>query len=445
MSGALTQRAPDASPDGASRIGEPRCLGCEQPLSHTVVDLGMHPPCESFVAPEDARAMEPTWPLRVYVCDRCFLVQLPPDVDPRAIFREYAYFSSYSSSWLEHAERYVREVTARFGLDERSFVVELASNDGYLLRNFVAAGIPALGVEPAANVARAAVAQGVPTLVEFFTAELGRRLAAERGHADLICGANVLAQVPPIHDFLEGVRALLAPRGVFTFEFPHLLRMIESTQFDTVYHEHYLYLSLLSLEPILARHGLRLFDVEELATHGGSLRVYGTHAGEQSHADTPRVDAVRRAEAEAGLATLDGYRRFAERVRELKHALLTLLIELRRAGKHVVAYGAAGKGNTLLNYCGIGPDLVEYVVDRNPYKQGRLLPGSRIPIHPPARLRETRPDYVLLLPWNLRDEILLEHAYVSEWGGRFIVPIPRPEVVDPVAAAPSRAVCAGAR
>ncbi len=436
MSDAPAQPAPAAE----SAAGEPRCLGCERPLTHTVVDLGMHPPCESYVAPEDARAMEPTWPLRVYVCDRCFLVQLPPDVDPQSIFEEYAYFSSYSSSWLQHAERYATEITERLGLDERSFVVELASNDGYLLRNFVAAGIPALGVEPAANVAQAAIDQGVPTLVEFFTTELGLRLAKERGPADLICGANVLAQVPPIHDFFGGVRALLAPDGVFTFEFPHLLRQMESTQFDTIYHEHYLYLSLLALEPILARQRLRLFDVEELATHGGSLRVFGTRVEDDSHAATPRVEAIRRAESQAGLGTLDGYRRFAASVEEVRHALLTLLIGLRRDGKRVAAYGAAGKGNTLLNYCGVGPDLVEYVVDHNPYKQGRLLPGSRIPIHAPARLRETRPDYVLILPWNLREEILAEHAYVSEWGGRFIVPIPRPEVVDPVAAALSRAV-----
>ena len=430
MSDAPAQRAAAAPP----------CLGCGHPLTQTVVDLGMHPPCESYVALENASAMEPTWPLRVYVCDRCLLVQLPPDVDPQAIFHEYAYFSSYSSSWLAHAERYASEITERLGLDERSFVVELASNDGYLLRNFVAAGIPALGVEPAANVAQAAEAQGVPTLVEFFTAELGHRLAEERGQANLICGANVLAQVPPIHDFMEGVHALLAPGGVFTFEFPHLLRLMESTQFDTIYHEHYLYLSLLALEPILARHRLRLFDVEELPTHGGSLRVYGTHVDDDSHASTPRVEAVRRAEAEAGMNTLDGYGHFAASVQEAKNSLLTLLIGLQREGKRVAAYGAAGKGNTLLNYCGIGPDLIEYVVDRNPYKQGRLMPGSRIPIHPPARLRETQPDYVLILPWNLREEIVAEHAYVSGWGGRFIVPIPRPEVIDSVAASLSRAV-----
>ena len=407
------------------------CRICAAPLRVTFVDLGASPLCESYLTADQLNRMEPFYPLHAFVCERCFLVQLEEYVRPEEIFTEYAYFSSYSDSWLDHARRYADQMIERFALGRDSFVVELASNDGYLLRNFVAANIPSLGIEPAVNVARVAVEQGVPTRVAFFGTALARQLAEEGQHADLIAGNNVLAQVPDLNDFIAGVRLLLKPNGVATFEFPHLLQLMRQNQFDTIYHEHFSYFSLLTTEFLFARHGMELFDVEELATHGGSLRVYARHRKESGDAEpSARLAALRRAETDAGLGTLEAYSAFGEQVKATKRKLLQFLITARDGGTSIAGYGAPGKGNTLLNYCGIGPDFLEYTVDRNPYKHGRFTPGTRIPIFPPDRLLETRPDYVLILPWNLKDEIVRQMQTVRDWGGRFVVPIPELTVLD---------------
>jgi len=407
-----------------SAAPERPCLSCGTALRHTFVDLGMSPLCESFVPAERLNQMEPFYPLRVYVCDDCFLVQLEEFVSPKEIFTEYAYFSSYSDSWVEHMRGYADLVTERLGLDERSFVVELASNDGYLLQHFVRKQIPVLGIEPAANVARVAIDKGIPTRVAFFGEALAHQLVAEGRRADLICGANVLAQVPRPNDFVAGIRVLLRPRGVVTIEFPHLMKLMAGNQFDTIYHEHFSYFSFLSAEALFARHGLTLFDVEELPTHGGSLRIYARRAEDDSKPVTDRAHRLRERELEAGLLQLETYAGFAEQVRETKRKLLEFLIAAKRAGKRVAGYGAPGKGNTLLNYCGIGTDFVDFTVDRSPYKQGKYLPGTRIPIFAPHQLQEARPDYVLILPWNLKEEIVAQLAEVRSWGGRFVVPIP---------------------
>ncbi len=411
------------SPASASRLD---CRACGAPLSRSLVDLGAHPPCQSIVLPEDAGRPDAVYPLHAYVCEGCWLVQIPNVVPPEAIFSEYAYFSSFSESWLDHARRYVEMAVGRFGLDENSRVVEVASNDGYLLQYFVARGVPCLGVEPAANVAQAALARGVPTRVAFFGEAEAERMVAEGLSADLILGNNVLAHTPHLRLFVAGLKRLLAPGGTVTLEFPHLVRLVEGNQFDTIYHEHYSYFSLHAVEIVFAAHGLALYDVEEWPTHGGSLRVFAGHAGE--HPTSEALRALRRREADWGVTSAAPYDAFARRVRETKGALLDFLHEARRAGKTVAGYGAAGKGNTLLNYCGVGADLVAYTVDRNPYKQGTLLPGSRLPVHAPERIAETRPDYVLILPWNLRDEIAQQMADIRDWGGRFVVPIPAVEV-----------------
>ncbi len=401
------------------------CRFCGRPLTRVFVDLGMSPLCESFLAAEELDRMEPFYPLLVRVCDACFLVQLAEYVRPADIFTDYAYFSSYSTSWLDHARRYVDAMTERFALGRGSRVVEIASNDGYLLQYFVAKGIPVLGVEPAANVARAAEEKGVPTWVGFFGAESAARLARESGHADLMIGNNVLAQVPDLNDFVEGYRVLLAPEGVATLEFPHLMRLMERNQFDTIYHEHFSYFSFFTAEAIFGKHGLALFDVEELPTHGGSLRIYAAHRGSRrAAAPSARVEAMRRMEKENGVDRIETYSAFPEQVRRVKRDLLKFLIAARERGDSVVGYGAPGKGNTLLNYCGIRTDLLEYTVDRNPHKHGRFLPGTHIPIFAPEKIRETRPRYVFILPWNLKDEIMEQLGYVREWGGRFLVPIP---------------------
>ena len=387
----------------------------------------MSPLCETFLRADELNRMEPFYPLRVWVCERCFLVQLQEYVSPAEIFTEYAYFSSYSTSWLKHAKDYTDMAADRFGLDGRSRVVEIASNDGYLLQYFVEKGIPVLGVEPAANVAKAAVERGVPTVVRFFGRETAGDLVRDPGPADLIVGNNVLAHVPDVNDFVGGLKILLAPDGVVTMEFPHLWRLMDENQFDTIYHEHFSYLSFTTVIEIFSAHGLRIFDVDRIPTHGGSLRIYAGHAG-TIRAEEPAVAALRTAEEAQGFRSTERYASFAPRVEETKRALLDFLIETRRAGKSVAAYGAPGKGNTLLNYCGIRTDFVDYAVDRNPYKHGRYTPGTHIPIFPPERIRETRPDYVLILPWNLKDEITEQLAYVREWGGRFVVPIPRVDV-----------------
>jgi SAM-dependent methyltransferase len=397
------------------------------------VDLGMSPLCESYVPADALNTMEPFYPLHVWVCADCFLVQLDEYVGPDRIFTEYAYFSSFSTSWLKHAEDYVTMISDRLALGPKSLVVELGSNDGYLLQNFVKKGIPALGIEPAANVAKAAAARGVETLVKFFGRELAVELVLKRGQADLVLGNNVLAQVPDLNSFVAGIRALLKPTGTVTLEFPHLQRLIEGNEFDTIYHEHFCYFSLISLERILAAHDMTIFDVEELWTHGGSLRVYARPAPDVSRPVSERVSALRAREEAAGFRNLAYYSRFEEKVRETKRELLELLTAAKRAGKRIVGYGAPGKANTLLNYCGIRSDFLDFTVDRNPYKQGRFMPGTHIPILAPEKIDEAKPDYVVILAWNFKDEIMAQLAHIRRWGGKFIVPIPQASVVDPPA------------
>jgi SAM-dependent methyltransferase len=403
------------------------CRFCGTPLTHVFADLGMSPLANAYLSEEQLGQMEPFYPLRALVCHECFLVQLEDYETPDVIFSDYAYFSSYSTTWLEHSRRYAEMVIERFGLDGGSQVVELASNDGYLLQFVVARGIPALGVEPAANVAEAAVARGIDTVVAFFDERLAEELRRERGPADLVVGNNVLAHVPDVHSFVEGLRILLAPGGVVTMEFPHLLRLIEERQFDTIYHEHFSYFSLLVVERLFGEHGLVVFDVLEVPTHGGSLRIYAAADG---RAVEPAVTALRERELAAGLGGIDAYLEFDGAVRAAKRDLLEFLIGAKREGKSIVAYGAAAKGVTLLNYCGIGTDFLDYVVDRSPHKQGRFLPGSRLAIRAPEDVRETRPDLLLVLPWNLRDEIVEQMAWVRDFGCRFVIPVPRVEVLD---------------
>jgi SAM-dependent methyltransferase len=400
------------------------CRHCGEPLRVTFVDLGMSPLCEFYPTAEQARKMEPTFPLHVYVCEKCLLTQLEEYETPENIFTEYAYFSSYSDSWLDHARRYAEAMIGRFGLTARERVVEVASNDGYLLQYFVEKGIPVLGIEPAANVAAVAEEKGIPTLVKFFGDTLAQELKDGGIEADLIAGNNVLAQVPDLNGFVRGLKILLAPRGVITLEFPHLLRTIERNEFDTIYHEHFSYFSFYTVSRILETHGLRVFDVEELATHGGSLRVYACHAADETKQVGPQVAKVLNDEVAAGLTDISGYAAFADKVRQTKWALVEFLLKAKREGKTVAGYGAPGKGTTLLHYCGIGRDLLEYTVDRSAYKQGRFMAGNHIPIHHPDKLYETRPDYVLILPWNLKDEIMAQMASIRDWGGRFVVPIP---------------------
>ncbi len=405
------------------------CRFCGTPLRTSFVDLGMSPLCQTHIAPEQLHEMEPFYPLHAYVCDACYLVQLQEFVSPASIFSEYAYFSSYSASWVEHARRYCEQMIARFGLGSGTQVMEIASNDGYLLQHFVARGVPVLGIEPAANVARVAVDKGIPTTVRFFGRKSAAEIAGEYGRPRLLLGNNVLAHVPDLNDFVAGMKQLLAPDGVITMEFPHLARLMAGNQFDTIYHEHFSYFSFVAVERVFAHHGLTLFDVEELPTHGGSLRIYGRHAENAAVPVGERVLALRRREVEEGFETLARYRGFGEQVRSTKRKLLTFLIEAKAAGRKVVGYGAPGKGNTLLNYCGIRTDFLDFTVDANPYKQGKFTPGTRIPILAPEAIRAARPDYVLILPWNLADEISTQAAYIREWGGRFVVPIPEVRVL----------------
>jgi SAM-dependent methyltransferase len=408
------------------------CRFCGASLSHVFVDLGVSPLANSYLAAADLAKPERFYPLCVYVCARCFLVQLPEAERPEEIFSDYAYFSSVSESWLAHARDYAHAMIDRFGLGPERRVVEIASNDGYLLRWFKERDIPVLGIEPAANVAQAAANAGIETLVEFFGEALARRLAVSGRRADLLVGNNVLAHVPDLNDFVAGLAVLLAPHGVLTLEFPHLLRLMEETQFDTIYHEHYSYFSLTTAEKVFAAHGLTLFDVEEIPTHGGSLRVYARQVSAPADAGKPvgeRVGELRAREARAGLAGLAAYRDFGERVSRVKRRLLRFLIDAKDDGKSVVGYGAPAKGNTLLNYCGVRSDLLAYTVDLSPHKQGKFLPGTRIPILAPKELAATRPDYVLILPWNLRDEIVAQRGEVRGWGGRFVVPIPEVEIL----------------
>lgn len=422
----------DAPAATTEDTGMAECLFCDEPLRDTVVDLGKSPLCETYLTISQLNEMEPFYPLHAYVCRRCWLVQVEEYVEPDEIFgAEYPYFSSYSDSWLAHAKRYTDDMVDRFALDASNTVVELGSNDGYLLQYFAQHGVAVLGVEPAANVAAAAEERGVPTEVAFFGRETAHRLIERGVHADLICGANVLAQVPDVNDFVAGIALLLAKDGVCTIEFPHLVRTVEGNQFDQFYHEHFTYFSLVAAERVFTAHGLALFDVEQLPTHGGSLRIYACHDdADRAGEPRPAVDALRREERELGVQTTEYYRTFAARVSRTKRDLLRFLIDAKDRGEHVVGYGAPGKGNTLLNYCGIRTDLIDYVVDRNPFKQGRFLPGTHIPIGHPDRIAETEPDYVLIMPWNLKDEIAAQLSYVREWGGRLAVAVPRLELLD---------------
>ena len=404
------------------------CRFCGSGLHHTFVDLGMSPLCESFLKPEQLNQMEPFYPLHVYVCDQCFLVQLGEYVSPDQIFTDYAYFSSYSDTWLQHAKNYTEKMVQRFELNPQSQVVEIASNDGYLLQYFVAQGVPVLGIEPAANVADVAIQKGVPTVVKFFGQKTAHELVAEGKQADLLGGNNVLAHVPDLNDFVQGMKILLKPQGVITMEFPHLMQLMAGNQLDTIYHEHFSYLSFITVEKVFAAHGLTLFDVEELPTHGGSLRIYGRHTEDASKPVSSRVTELKTKEEAAGFTRLETYFSFTENAKETKRKLLDFLIKAKREGKSIAGYGAPGKGNTLLNYCAIRSDFVDYTVDRNPFKHGKFLPGTHIPIFHPDKINETKPDYLLILPWNLKDEIIKQMAYIREWGGQFIVPIPEVQV-----------------
>ena len=407
----------------------PSCRFCAASLHHTFVDLGMSPLCETYINAGQLNQMEPFYPLHVYVCDHCFLVQLLEYVSPKEIFSDYAYFSSYSDSWLKHAKAYVEMAVKRFDLGQNSQVVEIASNDGYLLQYFLDVGIPVLGIEPAANVAAVAKEKGISTIVSFFGESTARRLTADGRQADLLLGNNVLAHVPDINDFVKGMKILLKPHGVITMEFPHLMRLIEENQYDTIYHEHFSYFSFLTACKVFLAHGLTIFDVEELPTHGGSLRVFACHTGASDKPIAHRVRDLQFREEAAGFCRLETYLSFGSKVEETKRSLLAFLIEAKTEGKSIVGYGAPGKGNTLLNYCGIRRDFLDYTVDRNPYKHGKHTPGTHIPIFPPEKIGETRPDYIFILPWNLRNEIIQQLAYVREWGGQFVVPVPEVKIL----------------
>jgi SAM-dependent methyltransferase len=401
------------------------CRHCGSPLKHSFCDLGMSPLANSYLTEGQMDQPEIFYPLHAYVCADCLLVQVGEFQPPDSIFNEYAYFSSYSQSWLDHARTYAQEVIPRFSLDSSTQVIEIASNDGYLLKNFVEAGIPALGIEAAENVAAVARQQGIPTETAFFGAKFARELVDGGKPAKLLIGNNVLAHVPDLNDFVAGMSLVLAPGGVITMEFPHVLQLIMQNQFDTIYHEHFSYFSLLTVSRIFANYHLRIFDVEQLDTHGGSLRIYACHTGFTGHETTSRVRDVEDAECAAHLDSIEGYLGYPERVERVKRRLLRFLIDTRDCGLKTVAYGAPAKGNTLLNYCGIRDDLIDYTVDRSPHKQGHFLPGTHLPVYPPSHIRVTRPDFVLILPWNLKDEIMREMSYVRQWGARFVVPIPR--------------------
>jgi 2-polyprenyl-3-methyl-5-hydroxy-6-metoxy-1,4-benzoquinol methylase len=423
---AMIENAPPAQAEPTAL--KPVCRFCATSLEHTFVDLGMSPLCQRHVRPEQIEDMEPFYPLHAYVCAECLLVQLREYVSPKQIFNDYAYFSSYADSWLRHVESYTDLMVQRFGIDANCRVVEIASNDGYLLQYFVQKGVPVLGVEPAANVADVAIAKGIPTVVEFFARETARNILKQHGPADLLLGNNVLAHVPDINDFVAGMKILLARRGVITMEFPHLMQLMAQNQFDTIYHEHFSYLSFATVLRIFAHHGLAIFDVEELPTHGGSLRIYARHADDASKPNGPRVAELLGKERHAGLDRLETYFAFSRQVRHTKRRLLEFLIRAKDQNRSIAGYGAPGKGNTLLNYCAIRTDFLGYTVDRSPHKQGNFLPGTRIPILAPDRIRQTRPDYLLILPWNLKDEIIQQTAYIREWGGQWIVPIPQVQV-----------------
>jgi SAM-dependent methyltransferase len=407
----------------------PTCRFCNAELGQVFADLGMSPLANAYPRPEDARRIEPFFPIRALVCESCFLVQLEESESPERIFADYPYFSSYSSTWLDHSRRFADSIVARLGLDDRSHVVEVASNDGYLLQYFDRRRIPVLGVEAAANVAAVAIQRGIPTLVRFFGVETANELR-ENWQADLLIGNNVLGHVPDLNDFVEGMRLLLKPDGVVAVEFPHLQHLVGDLQFDTIYHEHFSYFSFVTAQRVFEAHGLVVFDVEELPTHGGSLRVFARHLDDGSKPVSATVEALAERERKAGFEDLDLYRRFSQAVPVKKREILEFLIGLKREGRTIAGYGAPAKGNTLLNYCGVRTDLIDYTVDVSPYKQGCLLPGSRVPIRSPDALRETKPDVVLILPWNLREEIVEQHSYIRDWNGRFAVLSPSIALIE---------------
>jgi 2-polyprenyl-3-methyl-5-hydroxy-6-metoxy-1,4-benzoquinol methylase len=426
---ASRERVVQAREDQVTRL-DARCRFCSAQLRHSFVDLGMSPLCQTHITAEQLNHMEPFYPLHALVCTECWLVQLQEFVAPKDIFSEYAYFSSYADSWVEHARRYAEAMIGRFGLSPQSLVTEIASNDGYLLQHFVARGVPVLGIEPAANVAQVASGRGIRTDVCFFGRETARRIAKQYGRPDLLLGNNVLAHVPDLNDFVGGMKILLKSGGVITMEFPHLFRLMQENQFDTIYHEHFSYFSFTTVSQVFAHHGLVLFDVEELPTHGGSLRIFGRHAEDESKPLSARAKELLECELRLGVASLSTYQQFGAQVHETKRKLLEFLIAAKRAGKRIVGYGAPGKGNTLLNYCGIRTDFLDFTVDRNPYKQGKFTPGTHIPIVDPGLIAQARPDYILILPWNLRDEIIAQLAYVRAWGGKFLLPIPEVRVIE---------------
>ena len=412
-------------------VEETKCRFCESPLHVSVADLGMSPVSNDNIKPENLSSMEPFYPLHAWVCEQCWLVQLEQYQAADTIFSdEYAYFSSFSKSWLEHARQYSLKVTERFGIGKTSQVVEIASNDGYLLKNFIPIGTKILGVEPCANVAKAAEKLGIPTLVKFFGVSTAEEMVADNIRADLLIGNNVLAHVPNLNDFVKGMKILLAPRGIITMEFPHLKKLIEYNQFDTIYHEHFSYFSLVTVEKVFASFGLVIFDVEEIPTHGGSLRIYARHDSDQSKPVLDPVKNLRHMEIEAGFTDIFIYTSYGEKVKETKRKLLSFLIDVKNQSKTIVGYGAPAKGNTLLNYCGIRNDFIDYTVDLSPHKQGLFLPGTHLPIYLPEKIKETKPDYVLILPWNLKEEIMLQIDYIRKWGGKFVVPIPELQICD---------------
>ena len=400
------------------------CRFCGAHLQHVFVDLGMSPLCQSQVSPDQLNIMESFYPLKAYVCDQCFLVQVIEHVSGKEIFSHYAYFSSYSESWLRHVKKYTELMIGRLGFNSESQVIEVASNDGYMLQYFVEKGIPALGIEPAANVAETAIKKGVPTVVKFFGEQTARELVKEGIEADLLAGKNVMAHVPDLNDFIKGLKILLKSDGVITIEFPHLMRLIEDNQFDTIYQEHYCYFSFIAAQQVFAAHGLTIFNVEEFPTHGGSLRIYARHTEDESKPVQESVAKMKNREVTAGYTKIETYHNFAEKVTETKRKLLEFLIQAKKEGKQIVGYGAPGKGVTLLNYCGIREDFIDYTVDRNPMKQNNYLPGVRIPVFSPEKIAETKPDYILILPWNLKEEIMEQLDYVRKWGAKFVVPIP---------------------
>lgn len=410
--------------------GKSKCRNCGNELTYTFADLGASPLCNEIIKPDELNNGQQSYPLHAYICDICFLVQVGTGINPEEIYADYSYFSSYSDSWLDHAKRYVEMMIERHEITQDSFVVEIASNDGYLLQYFKEKDIPILGVEPSHTVAEAAVKKGIPTEELFFGEQTAQELKDKYKSADLILGNNVLAHVPQIHDFVKGLKVMLSEKGVMTFEFPHLMQLVENNQFDTIYHEHFFYYSLHAVQAIFQNHGLKIFDVQELSTHGGSIRIFVSRTTNNQLQVSNNVKRMLSEEKEKGYLDLDFYTTFDENIRQTKRDLLALLIELKNNNNTIVGYGAPGKGNTLLNYCGIGTDFIDYTVDRSPHKQGHYLPGSLVPIHHPEKIRETKPDYVFILPWNLKEEIMSQMSYIQEWGGRFIVPIPKPTTVN---------------